>query len=72
MDIASEIDFVEIAQAFAARPVWGVVSTFAADSFYEGLTLAEARSLAHQEAAREPGRTARVVLIVRTEEGKPL
>jgi hypothetical protein len=62
----------EIIRRYGAQPVWAVISTFAADSLYDGLTYAEARATAKKEEAREPGRSAVVVLVVEALPGTPL
>jgi hypothetical protein len=54
------------------QAVWGVISTFAFDSFYDGLTFMEAKQLAEREVAREPGRDAVVVIAVQHFEGRLL
>ena len=43
---------------FGDRPVWGVVSTSAADSFYAGMTHAQANELAQGEVDGDFGRDA--------------
>lgn len=54
-----------------SQKVWGVVSNFAVDVLYDGLTYREACDKAKEEA-NEPGRDALVVLLVREYPGKPL
>jgi hypothetical protein len=68
----TQLDEADLKQRYGALPVWGVVSTFAADSFYEGLTLDEAESLLSREVSNESGRSATLVLVVKHEEGRPL
>jgi hypothetical protein len=52
-------------------PAWGVVSTFAVDTLYDGLTYQQAVERAKEEA-KEPGRDAVVVLCVQRFEGPSL
>ena len=68
----SNEDAQDIVRRLGHLPAWGVVSTFAAESFYENLTYEQAVRLAREEASREPGRTASVVLTISTEVGMPL
>lgn len=56
---------------FGERRVWAVVSTYALDSFYRGLTYAEAQHLARREL-EEPGRSTAIVLEIECEEGVPV
>ena len=61
----------EIIEKWGHLPYWGVVSTFAADSFYENMTYAEAVAKA-QEETREAGRDATIVLVISKHDGPPI
>lgn len=56
---------------YGSFPWWGVVSTWAADSFYQGLTYKQALAKASEEA-EEPGRDAVVVLMIQGIDGPPI
>jgi hypothetical protein len=64
-------DVAELKVRYGSQRVWAVVSTFAADAYYRGLTYTEAVELVKRET-REPGRTASVVLEIEYAEGVPL
>jgi hypothetical protein len=64
-------DVAALTARFGSERVWAVVSSFAADTYYRGLTYAEAVELVTRET-REPGRSASVVLEVEYAEAVPL
>lgn len=61
----------DIIKRWGHLPYWGVVSTWAADSFYENLTYTEAVALAEEEI-KEPGRDATIVLLISKHSGPPI
>jgi hypothetical protein len=65
-----EVDLAELKTRYV--PVWGVMSTLAADSFYADLALDRAEALVQREMTNERGRSATLVLIVKSEEGSAL
>jgi hypothetical protein len=67
-----EGDREALIRQFGDRPVWGVVSTFAADSFYAGMTHVQAAELARREVDGDHGREAVVVLLLNCLVGPPL
>jgi len=67
-----DVDLPQLKNRYGSLPVWGVVSTFAADSFYTDLTLDQAEALVQREVANECGRSAALVLIIKSEDGRPL
>lgn len=67
-----EIDLAEMKDRYGSLPVWGVVSSFAADSFYTDLTLDQAETLVRREITNECGRSATLVLVVKSQDGSPL
>ena len=52
----------KIVEAFENLPKWGVVSTFACDVLYDGLTYKQAQEFAEKERLR-PGTDCKIVLI---------
>jgi hypothetical protein len=67
-----EVDLAELKNRYGSLPVWGVVSSFAADSFYTDLTLDQAETLVRRETTNERGRSATLVLVVKSEDGSAL
>jgi hypothetical protein len=69
---AKKIDMDKLAANYSGKRVWGVVSRGSTDKFHIGLTLSEAQILSRQEVDRGPGRSATIVLTVKTIKGAPL
>ena len=57
---------------FGDRPVWGIVSMAAMDSFYAGLTYAQAIALARDQVESDFGRDAVIVLLIERLIGRPV